>query len=239
MPEPLIRKLEQFEKLPNTCKQVLQEAIREVRQIGPRQDIIQEGDKPRDVHLVLEGWAARYKLLGNGNRAIMAYLIPGDLCDVQVTLLNRMDHSIGTLSSCKVAYIARERMDAMLTEHQRLSRAIWWSVLVDEAILREWLVNAGQRPANGRLAHFICEMLLRAKAVGLTEDDSFVLPLTQEELGDTMGLSTVHVNRTLQELRARGLIESRGKRLIVNDLDHLIAFADYNPNYLHQHNPRA
>ena len=129
---------------------MLQDAIHEIKEIGPRQDIILEGDKPDNVHLVLEGWAARYKVLPEGGRAIMAYLIPGDLCDIHVTLLSHMDHSIGALSGCKVAYIPRERMARIMTDHQRLSRALWWSVLVDEAILREWLVNADTaRPTSG------------------------------------------------------------------------------------------
>src|SRR5215207_4764045 len=130
----------------------------------------------------------------------MAYLIPGDLCDIHVTLLDQMDHSIGALSRCKVAYIPRERMATLMTEHRRLSRALWWSVLVDEATLREWLVTMGQRPADKRIAHFLCEMLLRSRAVGLTEDDSFELPLTQEELDDSMGLTTVHINACSKSL---------------------------------------
>lgn len=239
MPEPLIRKLEQFEKVSADDRRALQDAVREVKEIAPRQDIILEGDKPDNVHLILEGWAARYKLLPEGDRAIMAYLIPGDLCDIHVTLLSQMDHSIGALSRCKVAYIPRDRIATILTERQTLSRALWWSVLVDEAILREWLVTTGHRPADKRVAHFLCEMLLRSRAIGLTNDDSFVLPLTQEELGDTMGLTTVHVNRTLQELRGQGLIASEGRRMIVRDVDRLMEFADFNPNYLHQQNGRA
>jgi CRP-like cAMP-binding protein len=234
MVKPLIRKLEQFAKLSDEDRQVLEHAARDVKVIGPRQDIITEGDQPDDIHLILDGWAARYKVIPNGDRAIMAYLIPGDLCDIHVTLLSQMDHSIAALSTCRVAFIPRQTMDQIMRRDGQLGRAIWWSTLVDEAILREWLVNMAHRPADKRLAHFVCEMLLRFKAVGLTDDDSFELPLTQEELGDTMGLSTVHVNRTLQELRAQGLITSKGKRLIVNDVDRLFEFSDYNPNYLHQ-----
>jgi CRP-like cAMP-binding protein len=234
VPKNLIRKLECFARLPDEAKRALEGLVREVRDFGARQDIIVEGDKPDDVHLMLEGWAARYKMLPNGDHPIMAYLIPGDLCDVQVSLLQQMDHSIGTLSPCKVAFIPREEIARLMDEHESLSRALWWATLVDEAILREWLVTVGHRSADKRLAHFICEMLLRCKAVGLTDDDSFSLPLTQEEIGQTMGLSTVHVNRMLQELRAQGLIVSSGKRVTVNDLDRLMAFAEFNPNYLHQ-----
>lgn len=234
MPKLLIRKLECFAKLPDEAKRALEGMVREVKQFGARQDIIGEGEKPDDVHLIVEGWAARYKMLPNGDHPILAYLIPGDLCDIQVSLLQRMDHSIGTLSPCKVAVIPHAEIARLLREHESLSRALWWSTLVDEAILREWLVSVGHRSADKRLAHFICEMLLRCKAVGLTDDDSFSMPLTQEEIGQTMGLSTVHVNRTLQDLRAQGLIVSTGKRMVVNDLDRLLDFAEFNANYLHQ-----
>ncbi len=110
---------------------------------------------------------------------------------------------------------------------------------MDEAISREWLVTVGHRPSDRRIAHLICEMLLRSKAVGLTDDDSFELPITQEELGDTMGLSTVHVNRTLQDLRGQGLITSKGKQVIIDDLERLMALAEFNPNYLHQQGARG
>jgi CRP-like cAMP-binding protein len=122
----------------------------------------------------------------------------------------------------------------MLWGSERLSRALWWSTLVDEAILREWLVTVGHRPADKRLAHFLCEMLLRLKAVGLADHESFELPLTQEQLGYTMGLSTVHINRMMTELRSRGLITTVRKRVTVVDVDRLMAFSDFNPNYLHQ-----
>jgi CRP-like cAMP-binding protein len=236
---PLIQKLEGFTALSEEEKRLIDEISRDVREFGRGQDIIEEGDRPDNVHLLLGGWACRYKLIPNGDRSIMAYLIPGDLCDIHVTLLNHMDHSIGALSACKVALIPRLTMDAIITEHVRLARALWWATLVDEAILREWLVTVGHRPADKRVAHLICEMLLRSKAVGLTEDDSFEMPLTQGELGDTMGLSTVHINRTLQELRSKRLITSKAKRVIVDDLDRLMTFAEFNPNYLHQEGGRA
>jgi CRP-like cAMP-binding protein len=238
MSNPLIRKLDRFAKLTDDEKHRLDRAARDVRTFDRRQDVIREGDRPDHVHLLLEGWAGRYKSLSNGERPIMAFLIPGDLCDMHVTVLNEMDHSIGTLSPCKVAFIPRETM-AELLGHERLARALWWATLVDEAILREWLVTVGHRPADRRLGHLICEMLLRSKAVGLSDDGSFELPLTQEELGDTMGLSTVHINRTMQDLRSQGLITSKGKRMVVNDLERLMAFSEFNPNYLHQEGGRA
>jgi CRP-like cAMP-binding protein len=236
---PLIRKLEQFAGLSDEDRRLVDDAARDVRRLEARQDIIREGERPDDVHLLLEGWAARYKVLPGGERAIMAYLIPGDLCDIHIALLDRMDHSIGTLSPAEVAYIPRERIEALMGRGDDLARALTWSMLVDEAILREWLVTLGHRPADKRVAHLICEMMLRSKAVGLTDDDSFDLPLTQEELADTMGITPVHMNRTLQLLRQRGLITTRGRRVIVDDAKRLMAFSDFNPNYLHQEGGRA
>jgi CRP-like cAMP-binding protein len=231
---PLIRKLEHFAKLSDEDKRLVEDAIRDVRQLEARQDIISEGEMPDEVHLLLEGWAGRYKVLPDGKRPILAYLIPGDVCDIHITLLNEMDHSIGTLSPAKVAYIPCETIDALLSKGDNLWRALMWSTLVDEAILREWLVTLGYRPADKRVAHLICEMMLRSKAVGLTDDDSFDLPLTQEELADTMGITPVHMNRTLQTLRGRNLITTRGKRVVINDAKRLMEFSDFNPNYLHQ-----
>jgi CRP-like cAMP-binding protein len=233
----LIRKLEQFHSLSAEDKGTLNDSIHAVSDFKPGEDIIGIGERPDDVHLIIEGWAGRYKILPEGERHIMAYLIPGDFCDAHVALLRRMDHSIGALSQCKVAFMPRDKITAIINNHRQLAQALWWATLVDEAILREWLVTRTRR-ADKRVAHLICEMLLRAKAVGLTDDDSFELPLTQETLGDTMGLSTVHMNRTLQELRGHDLITSEGRRIIVHDIERLKQFADFDPLYLHQEQGR-
>jgi CRP-like cAMP-binding protein len=239
MPNPLIRKLEQFIKLSDDEKGILEAAISHVVDYGPREDIISQGDRPGHVHLLLEGWAGRYKILQDGERQIMAYLIPGDLCDVHVALLQQMDHSIGTLSRCKVAFIPDRAISSIIEDHPRLNKALWWAMLVDEAIAREWLVTMGRRQADKRVGHLICEMMLRSRAVGLTDDDSFEMPVTQEELADTLGLSHVHMNRTFQKLRGDGWITTNGKRVVVNDIVALQDFADFDPIYLHQENGRG
>ena len=231
---PLIAKLEQFARLSDGDRRLLEDAARDVRRLEAHRDVIAEGDRPDHVHLLLEGWAVRYKVLPGGERAIMAYLIPGDLCDLHVALLDRMDHSIGTLTPARVAYIPRGTVGALMGRGDDLARALLWSTLVDEAILREWLVSMGRRPADKRVAHLVCEMLLRSRAVGLTDDDGFDLPLTQEELADTMGITPVHMNRTLQLLRQDGLITTEGRRVTVSDPGRLMELADFDPNYLHQ-----
>jgi CRP-like cAMP-binding protein len=233
---PLIWKLEHGAELLEEDRQTLEKAISQVRQVGAREDLIREGDKPHNVHAVLEGFACRYKTLSNGERQIMAWLVPGDLCDLHVSILGEMDHSIATLAPCKIAFMPRETIEELTFKHPAINRALWWATLVDEATLREWLVNAGRRPVDKRMAHLFCELLLRLQSVGCTMDDSFEFPLTQEELGDTLGVSTVHVNRVLQQLRGDGLITLKGKRLTIHDVAGLQEFAEFNPNYLHLKN---
>ena len=186
----------------------------------------------------MDGFACRYKLRANGSRQIMAYLVPGDFCDLHVFILREMDHTIATLSPCRVVDIPRERI-LELTERSALARALWWATLVDEATLREWLVNIGARSAEERIAHLLCELLLRLRVVGLADGAEYELPITQAELADTMGLSSVHVNRVLQRLRGDGLITLKGKQLVIPDPDRLIAFSGFTPNYLHLAQPNG
>ncbi|GAB2789027.1 Crp/Fnr family transcriptional regulator [Halomonas shantousis] len=231
--DPLITKLCHYAALEESEKQLLIDAIVRIDEVKKRHDLISAGQRPEHLHLMIDGWACRYKLLENGRHHITAYLLPGDLCDIHVTLLDRMDHSIRTLTSAKVALVSSEKINRLLDQCPRLARAFFWSTLVDEAVLREWLVNAGGRPAEVRIAHVICELLLRSRAAGLAEDDSFILPITQEELGETMGLTVVHTNRILQKLRRNGLITFAKQRMEVHDWKRMQAFAEFAPDYLH------
>jgi CRP-like cAMP-binding protein len=233
MPNPFIQKLEYGADLSDQDRQSLEQAISRVRQVEAREDIIREGDRPDSVHVIVEGFACRYKTLPGGERQIIAFLVPGDLCDLHVSILGEMDHAISTLAPSKIAYIPREAIEQLTTKHPAITRALWWATLVDEGTLREWLVNAGRRSADKQMAHLFCELLVRLQSVGLVRDNSFDFPLTQEELADTLGLSTVHVNRVLQQLRDDGLITLRNKRLTVDDAERLKEFAEFNPNYLH------
>ena len=229
---PLVRKLQAFAALSDTDRRMLDELIVHERDLLPGTDLIKEGDRPSDVHLVTEGFACRYKELPDGKRHIMAYLVPGDFCDLHVFVLREMDHSLGTLSRCRVVDIPRVQILELL-ERPAIARAFWVAALVDEATLREWLVNIGSRPAEQRIAHLLCELLLRLRAVGFANGDRYELPLTQQDLADTMGMSSVHMNRVLQHLRADNLIELKGKNLVIPDLERLKAFGGFNPNYLH------
>ena len=232
MSHPVVEKLKRGARLSAEDEQALIAACIDVRDVPAHTDLIQEGDHSDTVHAVLEGFACRYKLLPDGGRQIMAWLVPGDFCDLHVALLGEMDHGIATLSASKIAFISRQQV-ADLTARASLSRALWWATLVDEGVLREWLVNMGRRPADKQIAHLFCELLMRLRTVGLADADTVDLPLTQVELADTVGLSSVHVNRVTQQLRDLGLISWRGHTLKVVDLAGLEAFAGFDGNYLH------
>ena len=232
MDNVLIRKFERLSPLNLEDKAMLTLATEKPYAIGPHQDIIQEGQTPSDVHLIVSGMACRQKIIETGNKQIVAYLLPGDFCDLHVFILDQMDHTITTLTECQVVDIPRDTI-LRLTERPAIARALWWATLVDEATLREALVNLGQRQAEERMAHFLCEMLTRLDAVGLAVDNTFHLPVTQVDLGETLGLSTVHINRTLQKLRHRRLIAFDRRSVTVLDPKALKASCGFNPNYLH------
>lgn len=230
---PLVRKLSNFTVLTDEERTAVIHATGKTSDFKAGDDIVQRGDPTGGVRLILEGIACRYKILEDGRRQILGYLIPGDLCDLHVFLLNRMDHSIAALTRCKVAIIAQTNVLAFTDAYPNLTRALWWCTLLDEAITREWVVNLGQRTAYERMAHLFCEMYYRLEAIGEVRDHSYTLPLTQTGLGDTLGLSTVHVNRTLQDLRARRLITFKGGVLTVHDLPALEAAGFFSRDYLH------
>jgi len=236
---PLIRKMEGFVRLLDADRIVL-EALGSSTEIVPAHtDLVREDERPRGILLVLEGMAFRYKMRANGSRQISAYLVPGDMGDLDVGLLDRMDHGICTFSACKVAWIKPEVLAGIRENHPEVARAIRMGTLVDEATLREWLMNVGCRVAIERLAHLFSELLLRLQVVGLTSGNSYTLPVSQGELADTTGMSNVHVNRSLMELRRRGLIQLSGKTLTILDVPALKALAEFKPNYLHLGERRA
>src|SRR3984885_15190437 len=168
MDNVLVRKLEGYAHLGEEEKRLLNDVIRDVRTVPAHTDLAIEGEKPAFVYLVIEAFACRYKFTADGNRQIMAYLLPGDFCDFNAFVLKQMDHSIATISSCRIVDIPRERILELL-ERPKLSLALWCAALVDAAVLREWLVNVGQRPAPKTLGHVLCGLLLRLRVVGLAD----------------------------------------------------------------------
>jgi CRP-like cAMP-binding protein len=232
--DPFVAKLARFADLSHADRALLSEVSAHPRSVGPRTDIVGEGDRAGDVHLIVDGMACDYKLRRDGARQIVAFRVPGDLCDLDLSDLDRTSHAVGTLRACRVVRISA---DALRTLRARpaIAQALHVSALVDDAILRAWLLNLGRRTGIERIAHLFCELFARLQNAGLAQDGHCVLPLTQPDLADTTGQTSVHVNRVLQELRRRGLIDLRGRHLTLRDPAALRQLAEFDPAYLNPH----
>ncbi len=234
MSNPWTMKMEQFTRFSPEERQVLDTLITDRRQRhAAGEDIIREGDHSPDCHVVVSGLACRYKILPDGGRQIMAFLVPGDLCDAEIFILKEMDHSVGALTPTTTALIAAKRMRELLRETSSMAEALWWGTMTDLGVLRERIVDHGRRDAHERLAHLIYEMLVRYRVVGVAKDDAFEFPITQGDLADATGMTAIHANRMLQKLRQDGLISLKGKLLTVLDPKRLKEVAGFNANYLH------
>ena len=210
----------------------LEAACSEVRVVEARHDLVKERSSTDAMHILLEGWACRYKLVRNGTRQIPALLVPGDICDIDALLLDRLDYSVAALTPCTVAILPRAAVLELSARYPRIASAFLWLTMVENSILTEWTLCLGRRSASQHLAHLFCEMFFRLSAVGRADEDGYVLPLTQEQIADVLGLTNVHVNRTLQSLRSEGVVASDRGRLTILDFEALKRRADFDTAYL-------
>jgi len=234
--EPLIRKLESLGEMSEADRAALASLPAQVRTLEANEDVVRDGDAPSASCLLLDGFMHRYKVLPDGKRQILALHTPGDMPDLQSLFLRHLDHSLAASVPSQAAFIPHEALRALMREFPTLAELLWRDTLIDAAIFRAWIVALGQRSALSHLAHLLCEVFTRLRAVGLTEASSCNLPFTQAELGDALGLSTVHVNRTLQALRGEGLITLERGRLTILDWKGLAQAAQFDPAYLHLRN---
>ena len=230
----LLAKLESIAELSAEDKQALMALPMASATFGADADIHREGDRPSRCCLLVDGFVCRYRLLGSGQRQIISFHTPGDIFDLQSLHLAVMDHSAAALVPSQVAFIPHQALQELIRQYPRIAAALWREALIDAAIFREWIVGLGRRTAYGRIAHLFCELAHKLKAVGLAEDTIFELPITQVELADALGLSSVHVNRVLQQLRADGLIRWQGSILAILDWERLKQAGEFDPAYLHQ-----
>jgi CRP-like cAMP-binding protein len=196
------------------------------------QDIVKEGVRPKACSLVVGGLAARYIVLAGGGRQFTALHVPGDFVDLQSLLLKKVDHAVMALAPTRIARVEHAALRQITVDFPHLARLLWLMTLVDGAIHREWILSMGRRHAPARLAHLICELFMRLQAVGKADGLRFSLPLTQAQTGDVLGISAVHLNRTLQELRREGLISWQGQAVAIKDWQRLQALAEFDPAYL-------
>jgi CRP-like cAMP-binding protein len=230
----LAQKLRQFGGLSTVEASALHRLLAEKTQrVGAGIPLIEQGETPLDMHVVLSGWACRSRVAPNGRRQIVAFHLPGDVCDFSVFLMRQMDSTITALSDMRVASIGRTAMTAFTKHQPRVAQGLWWESLSAGSIQREWLVRNGQRGASERIASLICELAARLYVVGLADDEGFAMPLTQYDLADACAMTPEHTNRTLRELRQTGIVTVERGMVRFDDWDRLCALAAFEPSYLH------
>jgi CRP-like cAMP-binding protein len=195
---------------------------------------VHEGDRPIQCCVIMSGFAFRSKVTEDGKRQILSFHPAGDMPDLQGLLLERLDHDLTTLSAARLAFIEHRHFNKLIEARPTIGRALWRETLVDAAIFRQWIVNLGTRSAPARLAHLVAELRQRLSAVGLAADDEFEFPITQSELAEALGLSSVHVNRVIQSFRAAGVLDIARNRVRLKDIERLVNIGGFNELYLHQ-----
>ncbi len=232
--EPMVRKLEYRVKFSAADRAALLGLPHVVKSLEPHHYIVRERDLATHSCLMLSGFSVRHKIVAGGHRQIVAIHMKGEMVDLQNSLLGKADHSVQMLTAGKVAMIPRDAIVRLAFDRPAVGKAMWIDTLVDASIFREWIANVGRRDAHTRIAHILCEFALRLKHAGLAEETSYALPMTQEQLGDATGLTSVHVNRTLKSLEAKGFIERLSPRAVtIGDWKKLADVGDFDSGYLH------
>lgn len=232
--DPMLRKLRLWARLDEADERSLLALPHEIVTIEKHWSPVTEGDAVAHCWLLLSGFCVRYKIVGNGGRQILSIHMTGDLVDLQNALLGTADHGVQTLTECRMAKIPIEAIRRLTNSRATIKDALWYDTLVDGSIHREWVANVGRRDAITRIAHLLCEFALKLDAIGLGKPLNYELPMTQEQLADATGLTPVHVNRVLQALAQKGLIERvTSKSVTIGNWRELATAGDFDRSYLH------
>jgi CRP-like cAMP-binding protein len=229
----LFRKIARRDTLTDEERRVLEASVSQVIDLPARKLVVREKVQLEHSNLLLSGFVCRYKDLADGQRQILEIHVPGDFLDMHSFLLKKLEHNVATLTQCRIAYFPHDRLKAISEAHPHLARMLWLGTLMDAAIHREWILSVGRRSAIGRLAHLFAELLVRLQVVGLADDKEYMLPLTQVDLADATGLTSVHVNRMLRELRDTGVMSLRDGRVVIEDVAQLYRIGGFDPAYLY------
>jgi CRP-like cAMP-binding protein len=231
-PTILLRKLESIGEVSIEDRQALTILDHRVRYLAPRDDVLRDGEEATDCCLLIDGLMHRYKVLPDGTRQILGFHTPGEIPDLFSLHVRRADHNLASVGPCTVALIAHADLHTFLTRYPDIKDLFWRDTLLQAAISQAWIIGLGRRSARARLAHLFCELFCRLAAIGLANRIRCPLRLTQADLGDALGLSTVHINRTLQELRRDGLLNLESGCLTIHNWDRLAATGGFDPAYL-------
>lgn len=230
---PLLDRLVSRVSLTQADKDAILALPHRVRVLRTGERFVRQDEKPTHCCLMVSGFTVRSKLVADGARQILAIHMKGDMVDLQNVLLERSDHNVDALTLAEVIMIPRTALEELAFARPSVGKALWLETLVDGSIFREWIANVGRRDARTRIAHLLCEFAVRLEAAGLAETSRYELPMTQEQLADAVGLTTVHVNRTLMAMRKEGLIYLNGRSIRVPDWPKLAREADFDAKYLH------
>jgi CRP-like cAMP-binding protein len=233
MIERHIAKVRARDEISQEEEEAIRGAISEYRDYPADQTFIRAGEELTHSTLLLDGLICRYKDLSEGQRQITELHVPGDFADLHSFTLKHLDHNLMTLTPCRVAFVPHKNLKAITENFPHLTRVYWFGTNVDAAIHREWVLSLGRRTAIARMAHLFCELQARLALVGLSDGSSYALSLTQEELAECLGITPVHANRILQELRGEGLLEFRAGRVTLHDMERLKTVAEFDPSYLY------
>lgn len=214
-------------------ERAIRNSVAETRRLRADEVVVHSGVELNSSLMLLDGWMARSKDLESGERQVTELHVAGDFADLHAFTLKKLDHDVLTLTECTVAVVPHERLKDITERYPHLARVYWFSTNIDAAIHREWALSLGQRSAMSRMAHLFCELHMRLEIVGRTQGNSYELPLTQRELAECLGLTVVHANRTIQELRRRGLVEFENRRLTLLDRRGIEGVAEFDPSYLY------
>jgi CRP-like cAMP-binding protein len=232
MIDKLLMKLRRRDDISTQEEAVLRRLVGEPQRAERRRTVIREGEKLDRSLLLIDGLMCRYKDLRNGQRQVSELHLGGDFVDLHGFTLKRLDHSVMTLTACSFVFAPHDKLTEITREQPHLARMLWLSTNLDASIHRAWVLSLGRRTALARLAHLFCELKLRFEVVGMGEADGYALDLTQADLSECLGLSLVHVNRTLRELRGTGFADFRYGRVTIADFAALARLAEFDPDYL-------
>lgn len=228
----LLAKLRLRDELGMAEENALRTSIERIETVAAGRNLVTAGQPLHHSILLIDGLVSRFNDLKDGQRQITELHVPGDFVDLHGFLLKHLDHHIGALTPVRVAYVPHDRLKRISEEHPHLSRLLWLGTLIDSSIQRQRILSIGRRMAASRIGHLLCELLVRLEVVGLTEGNRFALPLTQTDLADATGLTSVHVNRMLRQLRDDGLVTMRGGMVQIHDLARLERVAEFDRTYL-------
>jgi CRP-like cAMP-binding protein len=231
--QKMIQRLERRSPLSQDVREALLGLPHNVKKLPASAHLVRDGDAPDFCTLLLTGFAYRYKLTGEGGRQIISFHCAGEFLDTQNSFLGVADHSVQMLTEGELALMPVGVLQELALTRPAIGRALWIDTLIDASIFREWVVNVGRRDSRARVSHLLCEFSLRLEAAGLARDHCYELPMTQEQLADAVGLTSVHVNRVLKQLGEEGLIRRDRRSIVIVDWKRMREAGDFNERYLH------